>query len=446
MKKIIVFGAGLSATYLISYLEENAAENNWKLYVADRDRTLAVDKCKSASTQCIAIDSNDDKAVSQLISGASLVVSMLPATLHIKIARACLSQKIHLATASYLSAELQELDAEAKKNDLIFLNECGLDPGIDHLSAMKLLDGIRQQGGKITEFESFTGGLVAPDCVDNPWGYKFTWNPRNVVLAGSGGAVKFIHNGQYKFIPYHRVFRRTELVHIEGYGKFEGYANRDSLKYRETYGLHQVQTMYRGTLRRPGFSKAWNSFVQLGATDDSYILPHSSQMSHRDFINTFLPYHPTDSVELKLKSYLGIEQDDIYLWEKLESTGIFLDEKIGLPYDATPAQILQNILEKKWSLKDADRDMIVMWHRVSYTQNNTTKTVESSLVCEGKDRKHTAMAKTVGLPLAIACKQILNNSIALRGCILPTHPEVYTPVLAELETYGIVFNETQITV
>ncbi len=446
MKKIVVFGAGLSATYLISYLEENAAENNWRLYVADRDLALAIGKCKSENTQCIAIDSNDDEAVSKLISGASLVVSMLPASLHIRIARECLFQKIHLATASYLSAELQELDAEIKKNDLIFLNECGLDPGIDHLSAMKLLDSIRLQGGEITEFESFTGGLVAPECVDNPWGYKFTWNPRNVVLAGSGGAVKFIHNGQYKFIPYHRVFRRTELVNIKGYGKFEGYANRDSLKYRETYGLHHVKTMYRGTFRRPGFSKAWNSFVQLGATDDSYILPNSSQMSHREFINTFLPYHQTDSIELKLKSYLGIEQDDIYLWEKLESTGIFSDEKIGLPSDSTPAQILQCILEKKWSLKDDDRDMIVMWHRVCYTQNNTSKTVESSLVCEGQDRKHTAMAKTVGLPLAMACKQILKGSISLRGCILPTHPEIYTPVLNELKKYGIVFNETQITV
>ena len=441
MKKIVVFGAGLSATYLISYLEENAEAHSWDLQIADRDLSLVKGKCKSSSTKCIEIDISDASAVSTLISGSSLVVSMLPASLHIHIAKECLSQEIHMATASYLSEEMKNLDNQVKEKNLIFLNECGLDPGIDHLSAMKLLDGIRQEGGKIIEFESFTGGLIAPDCVDNPWEYKFTWNPRNVVLAGSGSAVKFIHKGKYKFIPYHRVFRRTEVVSIDGYGKFEGYANRDSLTYRESYGLADVQTMYRGTFRRRGFSKAWNCFVQLGATDDSYILPHSDQMSHRNFINTFLAYHPTDSVELKLKSYLGIDQDDIYLWEKLESTGIFSDELIGLAKDSTPAQILQHILEKKWNLKDTDRDMIVMWHNVAYTKNGESHTVESSLVCEGEDSQHTAMAKTVGLPLGMACKLILAGKISQRGCLLPISSELYDPILKELEEYNIVFKE-----
>lgn len=445
MKKIVVFGAGLSATYLISYLEENSVSYNWQLHIADRDISLAKSKCKAESTICVELDINDATAVNQLITGSSLVVSMLPAFLHINIAKECLAQKINLATASYLSKELKELNKEVQDKGLIFLNECGLDPGIDHLSAMKLLDGIRNNGGTITEFESFTGGLIAPDCVDNPWAYKFTWNPRNVVLAGSGGAVKFIHNGQYKFIPYHRVFRRTELVNIEGYGKFEGYANRDSLKYRETYGLHDVKTMYRGTFRRPGFSKAWNCFVQLGATDDSYILPHSTSMNHRDFINSFLAYHPSDSIELKLKSYLGIDQDDIYLWEKIESTGIFSDELIGLEKDSTPAQILQHILEKKWSLKDTDRDMIVMWHKVTYEKDGVSKMLESSLVCEGEDRQQTAMAKTVGLPLAIACKLILQDKVTGRGCLLPSTAELYTPILEELENYDITFKESEPT-
>ncbi|MGK0369422.1 MAG: saccharopine dehydrogenase (NAD+, L-glutamate forming), partial [Bacteroidia bacterium] len=330
MKKIVVFGAGLSATYLIKYLEGNAQACGWKLTIIDRDVELAKSKCSLPTTICIELDINDNEKVAAEIAGSHLVVSMLPASLHITIAKICLAQGIHLATASYLSDEIEALETEVSKKGLIFLNECGLDPGIDHLSAMKLLNDIRAKGNKITEFESFTGGLVAPDCEDNPWKYKFTWNPRNAVLAGSGGAVKFIHNDQYKFIPYHRVFRRTELVTIDGYGKFEGYANRDSLKYRENYGLSDVKTMYRGTFRRPGFSKAWNCFVQLGATDDSYILPHSSSMTHREFTNTFLAYHPTDSVELKLKSYLRIEQDDIYLWEKLESTDMFSDAAIGL--------------------------------------------------------------------------------------------------------------------
>lgn len=440
MKKIVVFGAGLSATYLIKYLEDNAAAYNWQICVADRDINLVNKKCSSQATQRLAIDVSNQQEVTELITGASLVVSMLPAFLHIEIAKICLKLSINLATASYLSPELKELDNEVKAKGLTFLNECGLDPGIDHLSAMKLLDGIRSDGSEIRDFESFTGGLLAPECEDNPWKYKFTWNPRNVVLAGSGGAVKFIHNGQYKYVPYHKVFRRTEIVSIDHYGKFEGYANRDSLKYRETYGLDNVKTMFRGTFRRPGFSRAWNCFVSLGATDDSYVLEDSENMTHRGFINTFLAYHPTDSVELKLRQYLGIAQDDVDLWEKLESTGIFSTEKVGLK-NASPAKILQSILEKKWSLKPTDRDMIVMWHKVVYHTNGEEHQMESSLVCEGEDQEHTAMAKTVGLPLAIACKLILTNKIAAKGCILPISAEFYTPILSELEEYGIVFQE-----
>ncbi|MBT8328028.1 MAG: saccharopine dehydrogenase NADP-binding domain-containing protein [Bacteroidia bacterium] len=444
MKKIVVFGAGLSATYLIKYLEEKAVTNNWEIWVADRDLDLVNRKCNSNATKKLEIDITNEVEVKELLTDTSLVVSMLPAFLHIKIATTCLELSINLATASYLSKELIQLNDEVKAKGLTFLNECGLDPGIDHLSAMKLMDGIRFSGGEITEFESFTGGLIAPECEDNPWKYKFTWNPRNVILAGSGGAVKFIHNGKYKYVPYHKVFRRTEIVAIDNYGKFEGYANRDSLRYRETYGLENVKTMYRGTFRRPGFSRAWNCFIQLGATDDTYVLEDSENMTHRDFINTFLAYHPTDSVELKLRQYLGIAQDDVDLWEKIESTGIFSNEKVGLK-KATPAKILQSILEKKWSLKPEDRDMIVMWHKVVYEKNGQKHHVESSLVCEGENQEYTAMAKTVGLPLAIACKLILNEEIGIKGCILPISPDFYNPILDELENFGIVFKEKEIT-
>jgi len=440
MKKIVVFGAGLSANYLISYLEANSTEHNWDLTVIDQNLELAKSKCKNDNTNCIQLDITQENSVTHVLQGATLAVSMLPAHLHILLAKLCLKLNINLATASYLSDEIKALNEEVKNSNLIFLNECGLDPGIDHLSAMRLLDGIRANQSEITEFESFTGGLVAPDCEDNPWKYKFTWNPRNVILAGSGGAVKFIHNGQYKYIPYHKVFRRTEIVEIPNYGKFEGYANRDSLKYRETYGLTDVKTMYRGTFRRPGFSKAWNCFVDLGATDDSFVLENSEHMTNRDFINTFLAYHPTDSIELKLKQYLRIDQDDVDLWERLVSTGIFEKEKTGLKR-ATPAQMLQKILEKKWSLKDTDRDMIVMWHRVNYVKNHKKYSTESSLVCEGIDKNQTAMAKTVGLPLAIACKLILTNKITQTGCLLPIKSEFYTPILTELENYGIRFKE-----
>lgn len=440
MPKLVILGAGLSASSLIHYIEEHATIHGWDVVVADRELELIQSKLSSKNTKAVEADLSDDMTIDKLISSAKLVVSMLPASMHFKVAERCLQHKIHLATASYLGDELKAIDSQVQEKNLIFLNECGLDPGIDHLSAMQMIDSIKENGGKVTEFESFTGGLVAPDSEDNPWRYKFTWNPRNVVIAGQGGAVKFIHNGKYKYIPYHKVFRRTEIVQIDGYGKFEGYANRDSLKYRTTYGLEDVKTMYRGTFRRPGFSKAWNCLVQLGATDDSYVLEHSEKMTHRDFINTFLAYHPTDSVELKLRQYLKIDQDDVDLWEKLEYLGLFSDEVIGLE-KATPAQILQYILIKKWSLKPDDRDMIVMWHKIHYEKDSKIYVKESSLVTEGEIDGKTAMAKTVGLPLAIACKLIMTDRIEQRGCILPIKAEFYEPILEELKSYGIVFKE-----
>ncbi len=232
---------------------------------------------------------------------------------------------------------------------------------------MKVLDEIRDQGGKMLVFESFTGGLVAPESDNNPWNYKFTWNPRNVVLAGQGSAAKFYQEGRYKYIPYNKLFRRTETIEIEGYGKFEGYANRDSLGYREVYRLNEIPTIYRGTLRRPGYCRAWDAFVQLGATDDSYVLEGSEDMTYRQFINSFLPYNPNDSVELKLKHYLRL-WDDSPIFEKLEWLGIFSEKKVGLK-DATPAQILQKILEEKWSLDPDDKDMLVMWHKFGFELN-----------------------------------------------------------------------------
>jgi saccharopine dehydrogenase (NAD+, L-glutamate forming) len=308
---------------------------------------------------------------------------------------------------------------------------------------MKVIDEIRAKGGEIKAFETFTGGLVAPESDDNPWHYKFTWNPRNVVLAGQGGAVKFIQEGTYKYIPYHKLFRRTELINIEGHGKFEGYANRDSLKYRSVYGLENVETMYRGTLRRPGFCRAWDAFVQLGATDDSYVLPHSETMTFREFINLFLPYNPFDSVELKLRHYLNLAHDEIELFEKFKWLDLFEDIPLGIE-QATPAQALQRILERKWSLNQHDKDMIVMWHKFLYQLNGEKKELQSSMVIKGKNTKETAMAMTVGYPLGIAAKMILEGIIQTPGVHIPIKKEMYHPILKELEEYGIVFTENEI--
>lgn len=443
MKKILVIGAGRSTSSLIQYLLFNAEQENWFVTIADQSKELATRAANNhEKAKAIAFDVNNDEERNRLIDEADLVISMLPAHMHISVAKDCLKYKKHMVTASYVSKEMKALDSEAKNANVIIMNEIGVDPGIDHLSAMRVIDNIRNEGGRLEAFETFTGGLIAPESDNNPWNYKFTWNPRNVVLAGQG-TVKFIQNGKYKFIPYHQLFRRTEIIDIEGHGKFEGYANRDSLQYREVYGLKDIPTMYRGTLRKPGFCRAWDAFVQLGATDDSYIMEGTENMSHRDFINSFLAYNVTDSVELKFKHYLNIRQDDVDLFEKFVWLGIFDDTRIGLK-DLTPAQILQHILEKKLSLDPNDKDMIVMWHRFLYEINGEYKEIHSSMVVKGDDQIYTAMAKTVGLPVAIATKMILNGTITTSGVHIPIEKEIYEPILDELENYGVHFSEKEV--
>jgi saccharopine dehydrogenase-like NADP-dependent oxidoreductase len=342
-----------------------------------------------------------------------------------------------------VSPELKEIEEEVKEKGLIFLNEMGVDPGIDHMSAMAFMDQIKNKGGEIKLFESFTGGLVAPQEKPNLWDYKFTWNPRNVVIAGQGGAAKFIQEGTYKYIPYHKLFRRTEFMHIKGYGKFEAYANRDSLKYRTAYGLEKALTLYRGTMRRVGFSKAWNIFVQLGLTDDSYHIKESEQMSYRAFINLFLPYSPTDSVELKVRHYLKIDQDDI-MWDKLMELHLFSDQHFLTIKNGTPAQLLQEILEAHWTLGLEEKDMVVMYHKIGYAYQGEMRQLDAHMVVEGTSQTHTAMAKTVGLPLAMSCLLILNKEITTPGVRIPIHKEIYTPVLKLLAQEGVVFKDFEV--
>jgi saccharopine dehydrogenase-like NADP-dependent oxidoreductase len=441
--KILLIGAGLSTTHLIDYLATEGLVNDWQITITDRDEHLAKSKAVYANTTARFIDTSNTENLNTLVAEHDIVISMLPAHLHIPVAECCLQHKKNMVTASYLSEDMKAMNEAVKQAGLIFLNEVGLDPGLDHLTAMKIIDHIKSEGHTIREFESFTGGLVAPEDNDNPWHYKFTWNPRNVVVAGQGGAVKFLQEGQYKYIPYHKVFRRTEIIDIAGYGKFEGYANRDSLKYIETYNLQDIKTMYRGTLRRPGFCKAWNVFVSLGATDDSYTLENSEHMTYRDFINTFLAYHPTDSVEIKLKYYLEIDQDETELWDRLEWLNIFKPIKIGLK-NATPAQILQHILEPKWKIQEHEKDMIVMWHKFVYMDGDQRKELHGSIVVKGEDQRHTSMSKTVGLPLGIATKLILQNKIQTRGTVIPILPEFYNPILEELKGFGIEMVEKRV--
>lgn len=441
MRHILIIGAGRSATSLIKYLLEKSTTENLFITIGDLSEINAKKLTQGhPNAKGIEFDVFNEQQRHEMIPQQDLVISMLPAHLHMEAARDCIKYGKHLVTASYVSKEMESLHNEAVSKGLVFMNEIGVDPGIDHMSAMEVIDRIRDNGGKMLLFESFTGGLIAPESDTNLWNYKFTWNPRNVVLAGQGGAAEFIQEGTYKYIPYHRLFRRTEFLEIEGFGRFEGYANRNSLKYRKLYGLEDILTLYRGTMRRVGFSKAWNIFVQLGMTDDSYTIPDSENITYRAFTNLFLPYSPTDSVELKLRHNLKIDQDDL-MWDKLIELDIFNAEKIIGIKNATPAQALQKILMDKWTLDEQDKDMLVMYHKFGYELKGEKKQIDSSLVIIGEDQTYTAMAKTVGLPVAMAALKILNKEITTPGVQIPLSKEVYVPILRELKDYGVIFKE-----
>ncbi len=440
-KRILLLGAGRSASNLIKYLLENSQAFEWELTIVERSAEFVKKKIEGYSNACVIQPESDDVWKNE-IPKHDLVISMLPARFHESVLRVCIESKTPAVTASYMTNEIEALTDQAKAAGIPIMMEVGVDPGIDHMSAMKLIDKIRSENGKMLLFESFTGGLIAPESDNNPWNYKFTWNPRNVVLAGQGGAAKFIQEGRNKYIPYHRLFRRTEFITIEGYGRFEGYANRDSLSYRAVYDLDDIPTIYRGTLRRPGFSRAWDAFVKLGATDDTYQIKGTEPMTNREFINSFLAYNPHDSVELKLMYYLNIPQDSEVM-DKLSWLGIFEDTPIELD-NATPAQVLQYILEQKWSLAPDDKDMIVMWHKLGWeTASGEKKMMTSSMVVKGDDQTYTSMSKTVGLPTAIAAKMILEGKIFEPGIHRPIHKSIYEPILTELEDYGISFSEKE---
>jgi saccharopine dehydrogenase (NADP+, L-glutamate forming) len=302
---------------------------------------------------------------------------------------------------------------------------------------MQIIDEVRENGGVMNAFYSYCGGLVAPESNDNPWGYKFSWNPRNVILAGQGTA-QFIANGKYKYLPYQHLFNQSKTISIEGHGTFDAYANRDSLSYRAVYGLESIPTMLRGTLRAEGFCKAWDVFVKLGITDDSWKLKNADDLTYADFIETFLPTG-TGSIKQRLAAFVGVEESSISM-SMIEWTGILKADKIPLQ-EASPAQILQELLERKWKLQAGDKDMVVMQHIFEYSMNGKSHTHTSSLVVKGDDEIHTAMAKTVGLPAAIAVKMVLTGTFSGSGVVVPVNKELYQPILKELQSHGIVFTE-----
>ncbi len=441
MRKVLIVGAGKSSPFLIKYLIENSVKENLFILIADA-KLLNLKKInRNERCKTILFDINDVDQKKKLIHDADIVISLLPVHLHILIAKTCLELKRNLLTASYVSEEMKLLNNKVKKKGLIFLNEIGLDPGIDHMSAKKIIDRIQADNKEIISFKSFTGGLIAPMSDNNLWNYKFTWNPRNVVKAGQGSAAKFIENGKYKYVPYYRLFDNTETINIDEIGEFEVYPNRDSLKYRKLYNLDNIQTMKRGTIRKVGFSKSWNMLIRLGLTDDSYRISNSKNMSIREFTNCFLPYDPNKSIEKKVQKELRIKSFNEEM-KKLKAINLFDDKKKIRTDNGTPAEILEEILRDIWKLEKNDRDMIIMYHEFKYRNGNKIKKTTSTMVCIGDNKKFTAMSKTVGLPLAIASILILNKQIKIKGIIRPIHQQIYDPVLEKLDRFDINFKES----
>lgn len=472
-KQILILGAGRSSYSLITYLNTTCSASGWELVVGDLSEESARRMTAGLSATPIRFDIRDTEAAGATISRASLVVSLLPPHLHPDVAEWCLKHRKHLVTASYVSDALRSFDAAARDYGLIFLNECGLDPGIDHMSAMQVMDRIRAGGGKITGFRSFTGGLIAPETdPENPWRYKFTWNSRNVVTAGQGGAT-YLDGGKICRVPYHYLFKRVfpfdtslrsgsgqEPFHTStpsgsgkepfdtstrsgsGQARFDGYANRDSLKYIALYGLEGISTMIRGTLRYHGFCQSWDALVQLGCCDDTQTIDNTATLTHAEFIEQWLP-PGKGSVEDRFRRFFNFHPESTEM-EMLQWSGFFSDEPIGLQA-GTSAAVVEHILNKRWKMNRGDKDMIVMWHQFLYESDGKRKEIQSSLIAVGEDDIRTAMAKTVGLPLAMAARLIMEGKIRATGVCIPTTPEFYDPILAELSQYGITLEENHIS-
>ena len=498
MKNILLFGAGKSATILIDYLLSNAEKEEWKVNVVDADINLAQTKVGiSPFGRAISFDINDDADRQKFVSAADIIISLLPPSLHNVVARTCIELKKNLLTASYIDNEIRNLQSDIKNRNLLFLCEMGLDPGIDHMSAMKLFDKIHAVGGKVILFRSHCGGLVAPESDDNPWHYKISWNPRNILLAGKSGA-HYRENGEEKKLKYEELFTADRIVEIPGVGYLSWYPNRDSLSYAPLYELEDARTIIRTTLRHPDFMYGWKNVIDLKLTDETpqyettgkalmdFFKEHMEKNGFSDWLQQKLSerFDQTKDLLGKLMELVEAEKEaeasggDVdkdfmivgkdgnlqnmdldkiktdaaeIVAHKMHEANLTLKQLffLGMDDDETminkgfcsAADIMELALQKKLALQPEDKDMIVMLHEIEYEAGGQKSEVRSSLVVKGEDSLRTAMAKTVGLPLGIAAKLILNGTINLTGLHIPTHKDIYEPVLKELEEYGIRFHE-----
>ena len=440
MKNVLIIGAGRSATALIGYILNEAPKHNFLVTVGDADIELARRKVKDHSHgRAIWLDASKPNDRREVIARHDVIVSLLPPQMHLEVAQDCIALGKHMVTASYVSKQVFRLGDEARQRALVFMNELGLDPGIDHMSAMQRIHQIKNNGGKINAFYSYTGGLVAPESDDNPWHYKFSWNPRNVVLAGQGTA-QFLEDSKLKYIPYRRLFRQYRNVEIPGMGEWEVYANRDSLMYKEAYGLQNIRTMFRGTIRHKGFCDAWNALVRIGLTDATFPIVDSDKLTYHDLMEAFLGISQhAGSVKDRVARMIETDPDSDIM-QKLEWLGLFSKRRIKLQ-NATPALILENLLLEKWALQPNDTDMVIMQHVFEYEQQRKRRKMTSTLVMKGTNSEETAMSRLVGLPLGIFVKLLMMGKISTTGVNIPTMPEVYEPVMAELEDHGVKFME-----
>ena len=432
MDKILVLGAGKSSGVLIEYLANQASKHLYILKVADADyRNLTERVSRFPEVEQFCGNLGDVDCLNALISDAKIVVSLLPPSMHFQVAKICLEQSKHFLSASYISPELKTIEEQVKQKGLVFLMECGLDPGIDHMSAMKMIDKLKEDGAKITSFHSYCGGLVTPESNTNPWGYKVTWNPRNVVLAGLGTS-QYLENNQLKIVPYSQLFLHTTNLQFDIYGEYEAYPNRDSISYIEKYGLQEACSFLRGTIRYKGFSAAWDKLVKLGFTDDSVRFRNADKMKISEMTSSFC------QDRISVSDYLKLEKEEFH---KLDWLGIFSDSYLDVKPEATPAECLQKIIEDKWRLSEGDKDLVLMQHQIDFELNGIKNKIISSLSVEGNNSLNTAMARTVGLPLGIATLLVFKNKIHKKGVLTPVVKEIYNPILEELQSEKIFFRE-----
>jgi len=430
MKKIILFGAGRSARHLVSFLVEGALSGKWHVVIADTDVSHWLEEYgKLEEVKFLAGDANDAKFRQDLISHSALVISMLPAFMHAEVVRDCINFHVHVFTPSYVSPEVNDMHELALQEDVLVLNEMGVDPGIDHISAMEIIHRLKEQGAEIISFESYTGGLVAPASDDNLWGYKISWNPRNVILAGSSGHAMYREDNKLRMVPYYNLFDQVDTVVASDGVRYDAYPNRNSVHYLELYGLEKVQKLVRGTLRKQGYCSGWSFLVKNGFTNDDTKIPAGSFSAWSDLSQSLLGVN------------FNIKNESPEVAAMLNEIGVFSDEPL-LNREQTCAEHLQQLLEKKWVLKEGDRDMIVMVHKFGYTLNGKKFMLNSSMVLEGDDEFKTAMSKTVGMPIAFAVDRLFNGDFSSRGVQIPVTPEFYEPLLYDLRNIGISFVET----